>query len=61
MSEVPLYNTVNCGARKSPGSPIQSTKNIEVEMLASVTLGRSQDVCKGARSIVEGERCVVSS
>ena len=26
---------------------------------ASATLGRSQDVCKGARSPVEGERCVV--
>jgi len=25
------------------------------------TLGRSQDVCKGSRSTVEGERCVVSS
>ena len=25
------------------------------------TLGRSQDVCKGARFTVEGERCVVSS
>jgi len=28
---------------------------------ASATLGRSQDVCKGARFLVEGERCVVSS
>ena len=29
--------------------------------LPSATLGRSQDVCKGARFSVEGERCVVSS
>ena len=28
---------------------------------ASATLGRFQDVCKGARFSVEGERCVVSS
>ena len=28
---------------------------------ASDTLGLSQDVCKGARSIVQGKRCVVSS
>ena len=27
----------------------------------SATLGRSQDVCKGARFPIEGERCVVSS
>jgi len=27
----------------------------------SATLGRSQDVCKGARSLVDGERCVISS
>ena len=33
----------------------------ESETVASATLGRSQDVCKGARFPVEGERCVVSS
>ena len=34
----------------------------EVEGLVTCsTLGRSQDVCKGARFSVEGELCVVSS
>ena len=32
----------------------------ESETVASATLGRSQDVCEGARFPVEGERCVVS-
>ena len=32
-----------------------------LETVASATLGRSQDVCKGSRSRVEGELCVVSS
>ena len=31
----------------------------EPETVASDTLGRSQDVCKGARFPVEGKRCVV--
>jgi hypothetical protein len=32
----------------------------ETEKVASATLGQSQDVCKGARSFVEGKRCVRS-
>ena len=36
--------------------------NIRVmEGVISATLGRSQDFCRGARSLVEGERCVVGS
>ena len=30
-------------------------------MVASATPGRSEDVCKGARSLVQGERYVVRS
>ena len=33
----------------------------ESETVASANLGRSQDICKGARFPVEGERCVLSS
>ena len=33
----------------------------ESETEASATLGRSQDVCKGARFPVQGDRCVVES
>ena len=43
------------------GGPRDRTPDVLVALgVASAILGRSQDVCNGARSLVEGERCVVS-
>jgi len=43
-----------------PAALSRLTERVRTKSERCATLGRSQDVCKGSRFTVEGERCVAS-